>query len=260
MAIYDKYTGFTWQSTSSVLIVGTANGTTFEFTNNGVLENLKQNEEYYLTPKYLRDMFISLWDSNVFKQTVASGSNIEYIGIDSGLADDLSQKPNRDLEVNKILIGKRSYSGTHSYSDTHDIMSDSLISSDIDIFFNNTRADSENQKFTKIVFLAGLDTNLFPNAPYIRSQVMTMAGGSSSNSFDIVNIGTSGNIIFTSRGVDSFGNNLNTGSNVSINNISFPTIATSSSQPTSGKILSSKQVSGSIELNWESIKFPQTII
>ena len=67
----------------------------------------KQNEEYYLTPKYIRDMFISLWDSTVFKHTVASGSNIEYIGVDSGLADDLSQKPNRDLEINKILIGMR---------------------------------------------------------------------------------------------------------------------------------------------------------
>ena len=258
MAIYDKYTGFPWQSTSSVLIIGTANSTSFEFTNNGVLENLKQNEEYYLTPKYIRDMFISLWDSNVFKHTVVSGSNIEYIGIDSGLADNLSQKPNRDLEINKILIGKRSYSGTYSYLNTHDIMSDNLISSDIDIFFNNTRIDSENQKFTKIVFLAGLDTNLFTNAPYIRSQVMTAVGGSSSLSFDIVNNNPFGNIIFYSQGVDSFGNNLNTGGNVSVNNIVFPTIATSSSQPTNGKILVSKQVSGSTELNWESIKFPQT--
>ena len=132
MAIYDKFTGLPWQSTSSDLIIGTANSTTFEFTNNSVLENLKDNEEYYLIPKYMRDMVISLWDSTVFKPTTASGSNIEYIGIDSGLADDLNQKPNRDLEINKILIGKRSYSGTHSYSATHDIMSDKLISSDID--------------------------------------------------------------------------------------------------------------------------------
>ena len=255
MAIYDKFTGLPWQSTSSDLIIGT--NSTFEFTNNIVLENLKDNEEYYLIPKYMRDMVISLWDSTVFKPTTVSGSSIEYIGIDSGLADDLNQKPNRDLEINKILIGKRSYSGTYSYSTTHDIMSDKLMSSDIDIFFHNTRPDFENQKSTKIVFLAGLDTNLFTNAPYIRSQVMTMVGGSSSLSFDIINNNPSGNIIFNSKGVDSFGNNLNTGANVFINNIAFPTIATSSSLSTKGKILVSKQMSGFTELNWESIKFPQ---
>ena len=137
MAIYDKFTGLPWQSTSSDLIIGTTNST-FEFTNNIVLENLKDNEEYYLIPKYMRDMVISLWDSTVFKPTTASGSSIEYIGIDSGLADVLNKNPNRYLEINKILIGKRSYSGTYSYSTTHDIMSDKLISSDIDLFFHNT--------------------------------------------------------------------------------------------------------------------------
>ena len=252
MAIYEKYDGLPWQATSSTLIIGTANSTSFEFTNNTVLENLKDNEEYYLIPKYLRDMVISLWDTNVFKPTYAAGSNIEYIGIDSGIADDLLQKPNRDLEINKILIGKRSYSGTYSYDGSHDIMSDSLISSDIDLFFNNTRADIENQRSTRVVFLAGTNPTLFTTAPYLQSQVVSLYGGSQSLSFDIVNNSSGGNIYFQSQGVDSFGNDLNIGGTVSINNVVFPTIA-SSSNSLSGMVLMNRDGL----LNWEKIKFPQ---
>ena len=192
MAIYNKY-GLPLQSTSYDLIIGTGSDS-FAFTNNIVLEGLKDNENYYLVPRYLRDMLISLWDSTAFKPTSASGSSIEYIGIDSGLADDLSQKPNRDLTVNKILVGKRSYSGTQSYSVANDIMSDSLASSDVDIFFNNTRTDIGDQKSTRIVFLAGTNTSLFATAPYIQSQVVSMPNGSQSLSLDIVNNSDVGNI------------------------------------------------------------------
>jgi hypothetical protein len=251
MAIYDKYDGLPWQATSSTLIIGTANSTSFQFTNNGVLENLKDNEEYYLIPKYLRDMFISVWDSTVFKPTYASGSSVEYIGIDSGLADDLQQKPNRDLDINKILIGKRSYSGTHSYDSSHDIMSDSLISNDIDLFFNNTRADIEYQKNTRVVFLSGTNPTLFNTAPYLQSQVVSLAGGSQSLSFDIVN--RSGNISFQSQGIDLFGNDMNAGGTVSINNIVFPTIASSSNSSSNGMSL----IDRNGLLNWEKITFPQ---
>jgi hypothetical protein len=249
MAIYDKYDGLPWHATSSTLIIGTTNSTSFEFTNNTVLENLKDNEEYYILPRYLRDMIISVWDTTVFKPTYASGSTTEYIGIDSGLADDLLQKPNRDLEVNKILIGKRSYSGTYSYAQSHDIMSDSLISNDIDLFFNNTRADIENQRSTRVVLLAGTNPTLFNTAPYLQSQVVSLIGGSQSLSFDIVNNG--GNIYFQSQGVDFFGNDVNIGGTVSINNVVFPTIA-SSSNALSGMALIDR---GDL-LNWEKIKFP----
>lgn len=256
MAIYDKFTGLPWQSTSSDLILGTTNST-FEFTNNIVLENLKDNEEYYIIPKYMRDMVISLWDSTVFKPTTASGSSIEYIGIDSGLADDLSQKPNRDLAANKILIGKRSYSGTYSYSTTHDIMSDSLLSNDVDLFFHNTRDDIlVEQKSTRVVLLAGTDENLFGSAPYIQSQVVSVIGGSHSLSFDIIN--NNGNINVYSRGIDSFGNDVNIGGTVSVNDIVFPTIATSSVLDLNNKVLVSKGITGSSVLEWQSVKFPQT--
>lgn len=248
MAIYDKYNGLPWQSTSSDLILGSASE--FEFTNNAVLENLKDNEDHYIIPKYMRDMFISLWDSTVFKPTYAAGSNIEYIGIDSGLADDTLQKPGRDLELNKILIGKRSYSGTYSYTASHDTMSNSLISSDIDIYFTNTRLDIEDQRSTRVVLLAGIDTNLYRTAPYLQSQVVSVSSTTQSLSFDIVNNG--GNIGFKSQGIDLFGNDVNIGGNVSINNIIFPTIATSSGVSPTGKSL----VERNGELTWEKIKFP----
>jgi len=253
MAIYEIYNGLPWHATSSTLIIGTANSTSFEFTNNSVLENLKDNEEYFIIPKYLRDMVISIWDTTVFKPTYASGSTIEYIGIDSGLGDDILVKPNRDLEINKILIGKRSYSGTYSYDSAHDIMSDSLISSDIDLFFNNTRTDLEYQRSTRVVFLAGTNTNLFGTAPYLQSQVVSLIGASQSLSFDIVNNG-GGNIEFMSQGIDLFGNNINSGGQVSINDISFPTIGTSSNVFPGGKALVDRNQNGALE--WEKIKFP----
>ena len=255
MAIYDKYNGFPWQSTSSELIIGTATSLSFEFTNNSILENLKDNEEHYLIPKYLRDMFISVWDSTVFKPTYAAGSSIEYIGIDSGLADDLLQKPNRDLEINKILIGKRSYSGTHSYTASHDIMSTNLISSDIDLFFNNTRLDIEYQKSTRVVFLAGTNTNLFSTAPYLQSQVVSLSATTQSLSFDIINNSPTGNISFLSQGIDFFENNVNSGGTVSVNNIVFPTIGTSSSSSIFGKALIDRNLNGTFD--WEKITFPK---
>lgn len=253
MAIYEKYDGLPWNATSSTLIIGTANSTSFEFTDNTVLENLKDNEEYYIMPRYLRDMIISVWDTTVFKPTYASGSSVEYIGIDSGLADDLLQKPNRDLDINKILIGKRSYSGTYSYDISHDIMTDNLIYSDIDLFFNNTRADIEFQRSTRVVFLSGTNTILFNTAPYLQSQVVSLFGASQSLSLDIVNNSSQGNISFLSQGVDLFGNDVNAGGTVSINNTVFPTIGSSSNSSLNGMAL----IDRNGLLNWEKITFPQ---
>ena len=252
MATYSKYTGFPWQADSTTLIVGTAIGTqSFEFTANSVLENLKDNDEAYIIPKYLRDMFISTWDSTIFKPTTASGSSIEYIGIDSGIADNLVEKPNRDVELNKIFLGKRSYSGTQSYTASNDIMTQSLLSSDIDVFLYNTRPDNTSQKSTKVIMLAGTDTNIYYSAPYLQSQITTAPGGSQSLSLDIVN--PSGDIRILSQGIDYFGNNISSGGNISINDISFPSVGTSSQYDINKKNL----VYRNGEFAWEKIQFPQ---
>ena len=252
MATYNKYTGLPWQASSTTLIVGTANGTqSFEFTVNSVLENLKDNDEAYIIPKYLRDMFISTWDSIVFKPTSASGSSIEYIGIDSGLADDIAEKPNRDLEVNKIFLGKRSYSGTQSYTASSDIMTSSLLSSDIDLFLYNTKPDNTLQNNTRVIILAGVDSAIYRVAPYIQSQTTRTPGGSYSLSLDVVN--PSGNINILSQGIDAFGNNISSGGKVSVNNVVFPSIGTSSESSIDRKSLIYRDG----DLVWEKIEFPQ---
>lgn len=256
MATYTKYTGLPWQADSSTLIIGTAGTASFEFANNSVLENLTDNTDSYLIPKYLRDMFISTWDSTVFKTTSASGSNMEYIGIDSGLADDPTQKPNRDLTVNKMLLGKKSYSGTYSYSQSNDIMTSELLTSDIDIFFYNTKPDNAYQYNTRIVILAGTDETIYTKAPYIQSQLVTTAGGSHSLSFDIFN--ASGDIVLLSQGIDTFGNHISAGGKISINNIVFPSIGTSSNLESTNGLDKNNLINRDGELSWEKIVFPQT--
>lgn len=256
MATYTKYTGLPWQADSHTLIIGTAGTASFEFTDNSVLDNLRDNVDSYLIPKYLRDMFLSTWDSTVFKTTSASGSNKEYIGVDSGLADDAAQKPNRDLTINKIFLGKKSYSGTYSYSQSNDIMTSDLLSSDIDIFFYNTKPDAAYQYNTRIVILAGTDTALYSSAPYIQTQQTTMPGGSHSLAFDIFN--ASGDIILLSQGIDSFGNNISAGGEISINNIAFPSIGTSSNLESTGGLDKGNLINRDGSLSWEKIAFPKT--
>jgi len=258
MATYTKYTGLPWQADSYTLIIATAGTASFEFTNNSVLDNLTDNTDSYLIPKYLRDMFLSTWDSTVFKTTSASGSNKEYIGIDSGLADDPTQKANRDLTVNKIFLGKKSYSGTYSYSESNDIMTSELLSSDIDIFFYNTKQDNNTYQYnTRIVILAGTDETIYTRAPYIQSQLVTTPGGSHSLAFDVVN-NTSGDIILLSQGIDPFGNNISNGGKISINNIVFPSIGTSSNLESEKGLNKNNLINRNGELSWEKIIFPQT--
>lgn len=259
MATYSKYFGQPWYSTSSPLIVATDSGThSFAFTNNSLLEDLKNNEDAYIIPKYIRDAIISTWDSIVFKETSASGSSISYIGIDSGMGDDVLEKPNRDLTINKFLIGKRSFSpGTQSYTASADIMTAGLIHTDIDSYFFNTSADRLSQQRTRIGILAGTDPNLHPIAPYIQSQVVKTPGGTQALTLDIVAI--NGNISIMSRGKDFFGNDSNTGSTVSINGIVFPSFTTSSANPDiNNHNLIYSTASGSGELVWKKIEFPET--
>ncbi len=255
MAIYDKYTGQPWQSTSSPLIAATDSGTySFAFTNNSLLEDLKDNEEAYIVPKYLRDMIISTWDSIPFKETTASGSSISYIGIDSGQADDLNVKPNRDLEVNKILIGKRSFTGTQSYTASADIMTSSLIQTDIDLYFYNTKPDIASQQRTRVRMLAGTNPNLHSFSPYLQSQIVTVPGGTQSSTMDI--IAPIGDIHILSRGKDIFGNDTQDGGTVSMNGITFPTFGSSSN--VSGGLDKKNLIYRDGELFWEKIEFPQT--
>jgi hypothetical protein len=169
-----------------------------------VLQDLPDNSQKLISPRDVRDAFLSTWSNATFKLT-SSGGN-EYIGVDSNNPDD------RDIKK-KILLGKRSVGNFN-------VMSDALInSSDSDIFFYNTKADNLLQDTTKITFLAGTASNLFTTAPFIQAKV--------ENSIISLNIENPQSSINISSGINR----------VSINNIPFPTVFETQNNAADGKIL-----------------------
>ena len=176
-----------------------------------VLKDLPDNTQKLISPKDVRDAFLSTWANSPFKQT-KNISGTEYIGIDSGNPSD------RDIKE-KIFLGKRSFGNT-------DILTSSLLSStNTDIFIYNTKPDSVSQNSTIVSFLAGTNSTLFPYAPYIAGEYVN-------------NLGTE-NINLEIRNPSLYNGAINIYSDfgrVSINGLSFPTIAENSSA-TNGKIL-----------------------
>lgn len=183
-----------------------------------VLQDLPNNSQKLISPRDVRDAFLSTWANATFKLT-SSGGN-EYIGVDSNNPD------NRDVK-NKILLGKRSVG-------TFNVMTDSILnSSDSDIFFYNTKPDNLLQDTTKISFLAGTASNLFTSAPYIEAK-----REDSSITLNIKNPQDSINISSTTN-------------RVSINNISFPTIEETQNDVSDGKILKYTGVYPFGHLSWQ---------
>lgn len=163
-----------------------------------LLDRLPDNLDKLIEPRDLRDTMLSLWDSVVFKKT--STSNIDYIGIDSAGHGDLKKK---------ILLGKRSFSGTFSYNDSQTIhVMNSFTQSDSDIIIYNTKSDTQQQIRTRLQIISGNNYLLNQNMPYIQSQVIS--GTTESRSLDFVN--QLGDINIES-----------TYSNVNINGITFST-------------------------------------
>lgn len=177
---------------------------------NSVLLELPDNTQKLISPKDVRDAFLSSWATSAFKQTIGQ-SGIEYLGIDSGNPE------NRDIKE-KIFIGKRNYSGS-------DIMSNSLLTnSDNDIYFYNTKSDSSATQSTRIVVLSGTNSILHTYAPYLESAPVN---SNTALSLNLVNPSLfSGPINIYS----------NTG-RVSINGITFPTVSETSASASNGKIL-----------------------
>jgi len=195
-----------------------------------LLNQLPDNLDKLINPRDLRDVMLSLWSSVPFKITSASGSTNRYIGLDTG-------NPSGDRDVkNKILIGKRAFSGTFSYTPSHDILDNSLYSSDVDLFLYNTKRDSVQQITTRMIIVSGTNVGTFRNSPYIQSQVVSSP---QSLSLDFVN--PIGDININS----SFGNIL-------INSITFSTIGELSGTPSNGKVL----LLGNNGLTWGDLTFP----
>lgn len=174
-----------------------------------VIQNLPDNTSKLITPRDVRDAFLTVWASSPIKQTTNS-SGTEYIGIDSGNPAD------RDIKQ-KIFLGKRSFG-------SQEIITGGLLSKsdNVDIFIYNTKPDSASQSITRMAFLAGTESSLYTNAPYIGSEYNSV-----SNSLDFVvrNPQISGGInLFSDTGY------------VSINGIKFPKVVENSAA-TNDKIL-----------------------
>ena len=169
-------------------------GTTQEASSNstiiGVLSQLPDNTAKLITPRDVRDAIFSTWESSVIRYTSSSG--IDYIGIDRV-----------DVKDKKIFLGKKQISGS-------DIMSSSLLSSDTDIFLYNTKLDANPSQNFKISFLAGTQTSLYVEAPYLASTYVT--GSNPHLSLELVNPATYGTINFQSGSSAS----------LTINNLNFP--------------------------------------
>lgn len=169
------------------------NNTVFEATKvasiSDALNLLPDNTFKLITPRDVRDAVYSAWESSVFKQTTGSAS-IEYIGIDN---NNVRQK---------FLFGKKRIGGL-------DVLNSTLLNynfNDTDIFFFNNKPGITPSN-TKISFLAGTNSYLYPLAPYFDSYSST----SSTLNLDIVN--QTGDIILDAG----------TTGRVSVNNVVFPT-------------------------------------
>lgn len=143
-----------------------------------ILSNLKDNNDRFISPRFIRDSLLSLWSSIPFKETYIT-SSMSYIGVDSIDPSD------RDIKK-RILLGKRSFSGTNSYISSHDIMNSQLLigTSSSDIFLFNTKSDHILNSTTKISILSGKTLQNHIKSPYLQSQYIY--GLSPSLSMDIV--------------------------------------------------------------------------
>ena len=139
---------------------------------NDILNELFDNDSKHISPQDIRDAVFSTFVEPALKPTG------DYIGIDSLNPSD------KDVKL-KQFYGKRHYL-------SNDIMTDSLLLSDTDIFFYNTKSDTDpNNVSTKLSFLSGTDFSLFGSSPYME---VTTLSGTTSQSYDIVNLSNNINL------------------------------------------------------------------
>jgi hypothetical protein len=195
-----------------------------------VLKDIPDNTHKLISPRDIRDAFLSTWANSPFKQT-KNLSGTEYIGIDSGNPAD------RDIKQ-KIFLGKRSYANL-------DIMTDALLSSNrADIYIYNTKPDSYlTQSSTKVAILAGTNSALYQSAPYIESKIVNNV-----NHFEFRNPSLSNGPINIYSGTGR----------VAINGILFPTVAETAAKLPTDIILKYTGSYPNGYLKWGPISFSET--
>jgi hypothetical protein len=196
---------------------------------NFLLNELIDNESKLISPKVLRNSILSLWSSVPYKVT------------DNYIAVDASNPTDRDIKL-KVFLGKRSWTPPGlSYSFTNDLVNDGLLSNDSDIYVYNTKRDNQNNGFTRMSFLSGINTSLFNQSPYIQSGVFT----SFTQSLSLSLVSPSPNSTFSMTSL--YGT-------VSINGIPLPTIYDSGASASNSKVL---KWDGQ-QMVWDWIIFPNT--
>ena len=168
-----------------------------------IFNELPDNSTKSINPKDLRDAVYTLWETISLKPT-SIGIGPEYIGVD-----------NVNLKE-KFFIGNKQVNNSY-------VLDSNLLTSDTDIFFYNTKADSLTNYDTKISILAGTQSlwdGSLVLSPYLKStRTDTLLGPY----LDL----TIGNDSYIS-GVTTYGGSINIKSSsgtVVINSVAMPTIS-----------------------------------
>ncbi len=206
---------------------------------NSVLSILPDNTSKLIAPKDVRDAVFTTWENIAFKPTTAGGT--EYIGID------------QDTLKEKILIGKKSIGGQY-------IMNPTLLNTDVDVFFYNTKTEPQDNYHTTVAFLAGTGSNTRQDeifAPYLKSTVVANTGYSNTLDFDVYNP------TFYDDGSGTFsGGNINIRSEygfVTLNGLRIPTYdQNTAGSSNDGFVLKYRWVSGQPYAKWEQIASAST--
>lgn len=140
------------------------------------LNKIPDNTSQLIVPEDVRDSLFTIWDNISFKQTTIPQSSVNFISISGKSHLDNFKVGGSGL---KTLIGKKKLN-------ENDVLDQNLVefnSSDTDLFVYNLKPDdykggSSNQQFTKVSFLAGdKQNNLFPKAPFVKSQENSQSTG-----------------------------------------------------------------------------------
>jgi hypothetical protein len=201
---------------------------------NSVLNILPDNTSKLIAPKDVRDSLYTTWENIAFKPTTAGGSS-EYIGIDQ---ESLQEK---------ILIGKKSIGGQY-------VMNSSLLNTDVDVFFYNTKTEPQANYHTTVAFLAGTGSNVNGGsifAPYLKSTVVANPGYSNTLDFDIYNP------TYYDDGTGTYsGGNVNVASEwgfVTLNGLRMPTFLQNTvGSSIDGYVLKYRWVGGQAYAKWEA--------
>lgn len=201
---------------------------------NSVLNILPDNTSKLIAPKDVRDSFYTTWENIAFKPTTAGGS--EYIGVDQTSLQE------------KILLGKKSVGGQY-------VMNTSLLATDVDVFFYNTKTEPQIDYHTTVAFLAGTGSNVdnFGNifSPYVKSTVVNNSPYSNTIDFEVRNPS------YYDDGFGTFsGGNINIRSEygfVTLNGLRMPTFTQNTvGASNDGYVLKYRYYGGQAYAQWEA--------